>query len=303
MAVDNGTVAGHVGGPVRPHRPRRPPAARDEPRARHRARVDRGAGLRGGPDAVSGPGAGSRRAARSADCDLVLALGGDGTTLAALHAAAPPGRPVLGIACGSLGALTAVAGRPPRATRSTVSRRRVEPRSACPRWVAERRRGPRRDQRPRARPRGRRPGDLRDPGRRRALRPPRRRRIVAATPPARAPTRWPPAARSWRATRGDRVTPLATHGGCCPPLVVGPEELRHVYRARQRRRAGGARRPGPRRSRAARAARHRARLDDYATLVGLGDEEPLLAGLRRRRILMDSPRVLARDDREGARTA
>jgi NAD+ kinase len=37
--------------------------------------------------------------------------------------------------------------------------------------------------------------------------------------------------------------------------------------------------------------------DGYATLVALGGEESLLAGLRRRRILMDSPRVLARDDR------
>jgi NAD+ kinase len=39
------------------------------------------------------------------------------------------------------------------------------------------------------------------------------------------------------------------------------------------------------------------RVEDHATLVGLGDSEPLLAGLRRRRILIDSPRVLARDDR------
>ena len=39
---------------------------------------------------------------------------------------------------------------------------------------------------------------------------------------------------------------------------------------------------------------------EYATLVGLGDDEPFLAGLRRRRILMDSPRVLARDDRAAA---
>src|SRR5829696_8966861 len=43
----------------------------------------------------------------AADCDLAIALGGDGTTLAALHAAAPVDRPVLGVACGSLGALTA----------------------------------------------------------------------------------------------------------------------------------------------------------------------------------------------------
>ncbi len=41
------------------------------------------------------------------------------------------------------------------------------------------------------------------------------------------------------------------------------------------------------------------RLDPgFATLVSLGEEESTIAGLRRRRILIDSPRVLARDDRE-----
>ena len=40
-------------------------------------------------------------------CDLVVALGGDGTVLTALRASAPTGVPVLGVACGSLGALTA----------------------------------------------------------------------------------------------------------------------------------------------------------------------------------------------------
>jgi NAD+ kinase len=42
--------------------------------------------------------------------DLVVALGGDGTVLAALRAAARENVPVLGVACGSLGALTAVRG-------------------------------------------------------------------------------------------------------------------------------------------------------------------------------------------------
>ncbi|HYN50553.1 MAG TPA: NAD(+)/NADH kinase [Thermoleophilaceae bacterium] len=42
--------------------------------------------------------------------DLVIALGGDGTVLSALRAAAPHNAPVLGVACGSLGALTAVQG-------------------------------------------------------------------------------------------------------------------------------------------------------------------------------------------------
>jgi len=41
-------------------------------------------------------------------CDLVVAIGGDGTVLAALRAAAETSTPVLGVACGSLGALTAV---------------------------------------------------------------------------------------------------------------------------------------------------------------------------------------------------
>jgi NAD+ kinase len=46
-------------------------------------------------------------AADAADCDLIAALGGDGTTLAALRVATAARRPVLGVACGSLGALTA----------------------------------------------------------------------------------------------------------------------------------------------------------------------------------------------------
>ncbi|HTP21686.1 MAG TPA: NAD(+)/NADH kinase [Solirubrobacteraceae bacterium] len=37
--------------------------------------------------------------------DLIISIGGDGTTLAALRAGAVSGRPVLGVACGSLGAL------------------------------------------------------------------------------------------------------------------------------------------------------------------------------------------------------
>jgi NAD+ kinase len=42
--------------------------------------------------------------------DLVVALGGDGTTLTALRAAASTETPVLGVACGSLGAMSAVTG-------------------------------------------------------------------------------------------------------------------------------------------------------------------------------------------------
>jgi NAD+ kinase len=41
-------------------------------------------------------------------CDLIAALGGDGTILKALHAAARTGTPVMGVTYGSLGALTSV---------------------------------------------------------------------------------------------------------------------------------------------------------------------------------------------------
>jgi NAD+ kinase len=56
---------------------------------------------------------GSRRVVAPAgtvtEADLVVALGGDGTVLAALRLAADTRTPVLGVACGSLGALSAVA--------------------------------------------------------------------------------------------------------------------------------------------------------------------------------------------------
>jgi NAD+ kinase len=46
--------------------------------------------------------------AEAAPSDLVVALGGDGTALTALRAAEPVGAPVLAVACGSVGALSAV---------------------------------------------------------------------------------------------------------------------------------------------------------------------------------------------------
>jgi NAD+ kinase len=58
--------------------------------------------------AVGGPAREIATAAELESGDLVVALGGDGTVLSALRAAAPLDAPVLGVACGSLGALTAV---------------------------------------------------------------------------------------------------------------------------------------------------------------------------------------------------
>jgi len=94
-------------------------------------------------------------------------------------------------------------------------------------------------------------------------------------------------------------TPLAPHGGCCPPLVAGPDSRLEIDLDPGH---GGARieLDGRIRDRVASLQPRTltvALRPDHATLVALGGEEAMVAGLRRRRVLMDSPRVLARDDR------
>jgi NAD+ kinase len=96
-------------------------------------------------------------------------------------------------------------------------------------------------------------------------------------------------------TDGMVVMSLARHGGVSPPLVVGP-----------RSRVGLSVEPGYGGSRfeidgqelATPAAEvtvsHRRH---YATMVTLADQESLLTSLRRRGLVMDSPRILARDAR------
>jgi NAD+ kinase len=56
------------------------------------------------------PGQDRRVAApgKPTDCDLIVSIGGDGTMLAGIRAAMDAGLPALGLACGSLGVLTTV---------------------------------------------------------------------------------------------------------------------------------------------------------------------------------------------------
>lgn len=230
----------------------------------------------------------------AAGCDLLLALGGDGTALVALHAGAPSSRAVLGVACGSVGVLMSVAGeRVPWALEQI----------ATGRWT------------PVAVPGLDVDGDgaqgvvaindlvvIRDgPGQvivsvdvdgvlyaRVAG-----DGLVVATPlgssaytmasggPILAP-----------GAEGMAVTPLAAHGGSCPPLVagIGSRVTLTVEPGH-----GGVRheidgRPTPIEGRLL-TIRWRAH---YATLVRLAEEEPRLTGLRRRGLVLDSPRVLVR---------
>ena len=237
------------------------------------------------------------------DCDLLVALGGDGTTLAALRAAAPAGRAVLGVACGSLGALTAVTADKlddalDRVERGDWSERRlpgliverdggtvtaindlVLVRAGAGQIIVE------------VEVDGERFIRFGGDG------------LVAGTPlgstaytlAAGGPMLAPGAL-------GMVVTPLAPHGGVCPPLVTGPDSRLSIVMDPGH---GGARLEVDGQVRAelepGEVARLALRLEPaFATLVSLGEHEPLIAGLRRRRIVLDSPRILERDEREEA---
>jgi NAD+ kinase len=237
------------------------------------------------------------------DCDLVIALGGDGTALAALRAAAPSHRPVLGVACGSLGALTTTtADRLDDALRR-ISKGKWRPRR-LPAVAADGAGDTLRAVNDLVIVRasagqvaieivldGERYVRFAGDG------------LVAATPlgstaytlgaggPMLAP-----------GTKGLVLTPLAPHGGVCPPVVTAP---RHRVEVKVDPGHGGARveldgqvnAVVERMQTAAFSLRFE---NEFATLVSFGEEEPLLAGLRRRRILLDSPRVLAREQRKPA---
>ncbi len=230
-------------------------------------------------------------------CDLVIALGGDGTALAALHAAAPASRPVLGIACGSIGVLT------------SVHAEKLEPaleQVAAGDWIPQRL-----------------PGlDITVGGEEltvaindvAVVRNGAGQVIVAIKVDDELYARTagdglvvstPIGSTAYTMAAGGPivlpqvpsmvVTPLARHGGVSPPLVVGPESrisltIESGY--------GGSRIEvdGQLLADGALDATVRVR-NEYATMVTLAGEESLLAGLRRRGLVTDSPRVLVRDKR------
>jgi NAD+ kinase len=237
-----------------------------------------------------------------ADCDLAIALGGDGTTLAALHAAAPVGRPVLGVACGSLGALTATTADRLEDALDRVAagewRPRKLPALAAARDGEETLHGINDLVLVRAgagqvtieiEVDGARYVRFAGDG------------LVAATPLG--STAYTLASGGPMLAPGSTalvLTPLSPHGGVCPPIVTGPESEVSVTLD-----------PGHGGARVEVDGQIKEVLDrlepvtfwltlepEFATLVSIGEEEPLLAGLRRRRILLDSPRVLAREERE-----
>jgi NAD+ kinase len=223
------------------------------------------------------------------ECELLVAVGGDGTTLAALHAGASRSRPVLGIACGSIGVLTSVA-----ADRATAALDQIE----AGRWtpvdvpgleldgadevaindLVVIRDGPGQlfvtvsvD--------GEVYAHLAGDGLVVATALGSSAYTMAAGGPLLAP-----------GADGMVVTPLAPHAGSCPPLVAGVGSslgltIEPGY--------GGVRHEVDGRRAATEPAELTIRLRrQYAELVELAEEESRLAGLRRRKLVVDSPRTL-----------
>jgi NAD+ kinase len=230
-------------------------------------------------------------------CDLVLALGGDGTALAALHAAATASCPVLGVACGSLGVLTSV---PADGLSAALDQVAAASWSARPLPALEITAHPglrrfaindfaiirngmgqviteiRVDDELYARTAG--------DGLVVATQVGSSAYTMAAGGPILAP-----------GAEGIVITPLAQHGGVSPPLVAGPDSRVQVLVE-----------PGHGGSRfeidgqAAGVEAHEvsvALCRDYASLVAVAAQEQMLTGLRRRGLVVDSPRILARDAR------
>jgi NAD+ kinase len=228
---------------------------------------------------------------------LVVAIGGDGTVLAALRAAAPGSLPVLGVACGSLGALTTVAAPDlPGAlerfaaddwTAHHIPALAIEPETgetatAMNDLVVVRAGGSQVTSSVAVDGvlYGRFAGD----GVIVSTQLGSSAYSMAAGGPVLAPGNG-----TWL------ITPLNPHGGCLPPVVVPASA---DVRLEVEPGFAGARVEIDGRPADLELGAYDITLrDDFATLVRLGDEEEYFTGLRRRRILIDSPRVMARDAR------
>jgi NAD+ kinase len=231
------------------------------------------------------------------DGDLVVAVGGDGTVLAALRLAALSNAPVLGVACGSLGALSAVAAEHLADALERVWAGAWTPRSlpalkiaaegapdtwAANDWVVVRRGA------------GQLVADI-------AVDDELYARVagdglvVATTLGSSAYSMAAGGPVLAGGTAAFVCTPLAMHGGSAPPLVVPADavvtvEVHPGYAGFEVEIDGHERV----------VEGHRFRLalhPDKLVLVTFDSSGRGLAGLRKRRLITDSPRVLARDDR------
>ena len=232
------------------------------------------------------------------ESDVLLAVGGDGTALSALHAGAASERPVLAIACGSLGVLTSVTADDVQAALDQFADGRWTPTRVAGLEI-ETREGTAgtaindlaiiRDS----------PGQIAiaitvdgvlyarvaGDGMIAATALGSSAYTMAAGGPLLAP-----------GADGFVVTPITPHGGSCPPLVAGGGS--RVELELDAGRIGVRHELDGRRVMIAEDLIRVRQRPDYATLIRLADAEPRLTGLRRHGLVSDSPRVTARLARE-----
>ena len=234
----------------------------------------------------------------AADCDLIVSMGGDGTTLAALRAGAMADRPVLGVACGSLGALANVMVADAKRALERFSRGEWRPRRFPALSIA--------------RSEGEALYALNDlsvvrggGGQVRLT------ALVDGTLFVRmagdgAVVSTPIGTSGYAISAGGPLflphvdafvfTPLPHHGGFAPPLVIASESELVIDVAGGF--AGARVEVDGQVAGAGEGALTITFRPAVVTQVSFDDQEPLLAGLRRRRILLDSPRLLAEADRD-----
>jgi NAD+ kinase len=232
-------------------------------------------------------------------CDLVAALGGDGTVLAALHAAAVSRTPVMGVAYGSLGAITTVpepelrAGLDRFAAGDWAARRlpalSVDTPNGTVGWaindIVLARKGSTQlivEVSVAGELYARLAGDG----------------VILATPLGSSAYSMAAGGPLLSADLNALVcTPLAMHGGCAPPLVIaGSQEV--TLEAHPGHGGFDVEIDGFERQIAAERLRFIIKHDpEYTTLVDLGEVNAGLSGLRNRGLIADSPRVLFHDAR------
>lgn len=231
------------------------------------------------------------------EADLIVSIGGDGTTLAALRSAATVHRPVLGIACGSLGALATVAVADVTSSLDRFGHGEWEPRRFPALSVIPAAGGPLfalndvavvraggGQVRVSAHVDGSLYARIAGDG------------AIVSTPigsSGYAISAGGPLLAS--GLEGFVFTPLPKHGGFAPPLVIPAQSVLELEVGAG---FGGARLEVDGQVAADQAHSLTIRWRAHAaTMVSFPDQETVLAGLRRRRIILDSPRVAADEDR------
>lgn len=234
------------------------------------------------------------------DCDLVVAIGGDGTALAAGRSAARAGKPLMGVACGSLGVLTTV---------EADSLKRALDSFTSGDWTA-------------LEVPALEISDDEDDGDTALafndvaiLRRGQGQVTTSAEVDGVLYARFvgdgfvvstPIGSSAYTLGAGGpllapRVTafvlsPLAAHGGSQPPLVIAHDSELKLDMVPG---YGGIRFEVDGRTLDRQPESLTIRLrPSIVKVVGFGDDEPFLTGLRRRRIIADSPRIVAREERE-----